>query len=116
MKGYIILGISIISEVFATAMLKISEGFTVLLPSIGVIIGYGFAFYCLSLTLKTIPLSLAYAIWSGVGTALTVLLGVWIWGDLFNMFTLYGLTLIIGGIVLLNSSNKPEPVKELSNQ
>lgn len=61
MKGYLALSISIICEIFATAMLKMSEGFTVLFPSVGVIIGYGLAFYCLSLCLKTLPLSLAYA-------------------------------------------------------
>ena len=69
MKGYIALGISIISEIFGTTMLKLSDGFSNLLPSIGVIIGFVIAFYCLSLCLKTIPFSLAYAIWSGIGTA-----------------------------------------------
>jgi len=112
MKGYIMLSISIISEIFATTMLKLSEGFTVLFPSIGVVIGYGLSFYCLSLCLKTIPLSLAYAIWSGVGTALTALIGVMIWDDPFNLLTFAGLALIIGGIIVLQSSNKPEKAKQ----
>lgn len=75
MKGYSYLVISVVAEVFGTAMLNLTEGFTVFLPSLGVIIGYGIAFYYLSLCLKTISLSLAYAIWSGSGTALTALIG-----------------------------------------
>lgn len=115
MKGYIFLAISIVGEIFATSMLKMSDGFTVLLPSIGVIIGYTLSFYCLSLCLKTVPLSLAYAIWSGVGTALTVLIGVFVWGELFTMLKLSGIVLIIGGVILLNVSDKPETEKGLSN-
>ncbi|MDQ0268206.1 DMT family transporter [Cytobacillus purgationiresistens] len=106
MKGYLFLSFSIVFEVFATTMLKLSEGFTVLLPSVGVLLGYGLSFYSLSLCLKTLPLSLAYAIWSGVGTALTALIGVMIWNDPFNILTFAGLSLIIGGVVLLNASNK----------
>ncbi|MFJ8067129.1 DMT family transporter [Psychrobacillus sp. NPDC096426] len=105
MRGYSLLSISIISEIFGTAMLKLSEGFTNLGPSIAVVVGYGLSFYCLALCLKTIPLSLAYAIWSGVGTAITALIGVFFWNDPFNLLTLSGLALIIGGVVLLNASN-----------
>lgn len=104
MKSYIFLAISIIGEVFATAMLKMSEGFTNLLPSLAVIVGYGLSFYFISLALKTIPLSLAYAIWSGVGTALTALIGIFIWDELFSTLKLAGILLIIGGVVLLNFS------------
>lgn len=102
MKGYLILTLSIIFEVFATTMLKMSEGFSVLLPSIGVIVGYGLSFYGLSLCLKTIPLSLAYAIWSGAGTALTALIGVLIWGEIFTTIKLIGIILIVGGVFFLN--------------
>lgn len=110
MKGYITLGMSIFSEIFGTTMLKLSEGFTNLFPSIGVIVGFGLSFYCLSLCLKTVPLSLAYAIWSGMGTALTALIGVLLWRDPFSIITLVGLALIIGGVVLLNASKSPENV------
>lgn len=116
MKGYIILAISIIGEIFATSMLKMSEGFTVLFPSIGAIVGYGLSFYFLSLCLKTIPLSLAYAIWSGAGTALTALIGVVFWNEIFTTFKILGIILIIGGVLLLNSSQNKEidkePIKE----
>lgn len=106
MKGYLYLTISIITEVFGTAMLKLSDGFTVLLPSLGVAAGYGLSFYCLSLCLKTVPLSLAYAIWAGLGTALTALLGVLFWDELFGPLKIAGLLLIIGGVILLNSNTK----------
>lgn len=106
MNGYVFLAISIVSEVMGTMMLKLSDGFTEIGPSIGVVIGYGISFYGLSLCLKTLPLSLAYAIWSGVGTALTVVLGIVIWGDQFNLFSGIGIFLIIGGVVLLNQGSQ----------
>jgi multidrug resistance protein EbrB len=114
--SYIALSISIISEVFATAMLKLAEGFTVLLPSIAVIAGYALSFYCLSLCLRTLPLSIAYAIWAGAGTALTAVIGVLAWGEAFHAFTAAGVILIIGGVVLLNLSGHPKPEKESAKQ
>ncbi|AIQ35769.1 MULTISPECIES: DMT family transporter [unclassified Paenibacillus] len=101
--GYIALGIAIASEVVGTTMLKMSEGFTQLLPSIGVIIGFIIAFYSLSISLRELPLSLAYAIWSGVGTVLTALVGMVVWGDPFGILTFAGIVLIVGGVVLLNA-------------
>ncbi|WP_454191814.1 DMT family transporter [Paenibacillus sp. Marseille-Q7038] len=114
-QGYIYLSIAILGEIFGTTMLKMSEGFAHLLPSLGLIMGMGLAFYFLSLSLKTIPLSLAYAIWSGVGTALTALIGVVIWNDPFGILTGVGLILIIGGVVILNTSNATRTVQESSN-
>jgi len=116
MKGYVTLSISILGELFGTTMLKMTEGFTVLLPSIGVVAGYGLSFYFFSLCLKTIPLSLAYAIWSGVGTALTAIIGMAVWGEVFTSFKIMGILLIIGGVILLNSSKKvDETNKELAS-
>jgi multidrug resistance protein EbrB len=112
MRGYMALGISITIEVFATTMLKMSDGFTVLLPSLGVIVGYGLSFFCFSICLKIVPLSLAYAIWSGIGTAATTLIGIIVWGDLFNSLTFLGISLIIAGVFLLNLSTNPEAVKQ----
>lgn len=97
MKSYLALSIAILSEIFGTTMLKLSDGFSSVLPSIGVVIGMGVAFYSLSISLRTIPLSLAYAIWSGVGTALTALIGILIWKDPFNLLTGISLLTIIGG-------------------
>lgn len=106
MKSYLLLVSCIIFEVFATVMLKMSIGFTVLLPSIGVIIGYVISFYLIAIALKTLPLSFAYAIWAGAGTALTALIGLLIWDESFSILKLSGLLLIIGGIFLLNFSNR----------
>jgi len=89
-------------------MLKLSEAFTILGPSIAVALGYGLSFYSLSLCLKTLPLSLAYAIWSGVGTALTVIVGMVIWGDFFNLYSAIGIVLIIGGVILLNRGDQQQ--------
>ncbi len=115
MKGYIYLTISIISEVFATTLLKLSEGFTVILPTVGVIIGYVLAFYFISKALQTLPLSLAYAIWSGVGTAATALIGVILWDELLNTIMLCRIGLIIGGVFLLNSSEEKKTAKKPAN-
>ncbi|GAB0169322.1 multidrug efflux SMR transporter [Lysinibacillus sp. CTST325] len=106
MKGYLFLALSIVSEVIATTMLKFSEAFTILGPSIAVAVGYGISFYSLSLCLKTLPLSLAYAIWSGIGTALTVIVGIVVWGDIFNLYSALGIILIIGGVILLNIGSR----------
>jgi multidrug transporter EmrE-like cation transporter len=102
MNGYVFLMIAILSEVFGTSMLKMSEGFSKLLPSLGVMAGFGSAFYFISLALQTLPLSMSYAIWSGIGTALTAIIGVVVWKEAFNLQILIGLILIIAGVMVLN--------------
>lgn len=102
MNAYLLLALSIACEVFGSSTLKATNGFKKLLPTLGVIISYGVAFYALSLSLKTLPLGLAYAIWAGLGTALTAVVGVTIYKEDFNAKKPIGLTLIIGGIILLN--------------
>lgn len=104
LNSYLLLATAIICEVFGSSMLKVSNGFKKILPSIGVVLGMGSAFYCLSLALSTIPLGTAYAIWSGVGTALTALIGVIIYKEKFNLKKLLGLILIIGGVVIMKLS------------
>ncbi|MDP9741703.1 UNVERIFIED_ORG: multidrug resistance protein EbrA [Bacillus sp. B2I3] len=106
MNPYAFLAIAILSEVFGSSMLKVSNGFKRLFPSIGVVIGMGLAFYCLSLSLITIPLGTAYAIWSGIGTALTALAGVIVYKESFNLKKFLGLVLIIGGVVVLKLSSE----------
>lgn len=102
MNGYIFLGLAIALEIFSTSMLKASEGFTKLIPSIIFIAGMSSSFYVLSQALNTVPLSIAYAIWSGVGTALTAVIAVLIWKEQLNIYTVAGMTLIIIGVVILN--------------
>lgn len=96
--------LAIASEVAATTSLKLSQGFTRLGPSLVVIIGYGAAFYFLSLSLKHIPLGVAYAIWSGLGTAGAVLAGVLLWHETLDPYRAVGIALILIGTVMLNLS------------
>ena len=102
MKSWIFLGVAIVAEVIATTGLKASEGFTKLWPSLLVIIGYTIAFYFLSLTLKTIPTGIAYAIWSGVGTVMITLVGWVFMGQRLDLPALVGIGLIIAGVVVMN--------------
>lgn len=106
MHKWIILGIAIISEVAATSALKSSEGFTRLWPSLIVVAGYSSAFYFLSLTLKAIPVGVAYAIWSGAGTALVALLAWIFMGQKLDIPALIGILLIVSGVIVLNLFSK----------
>ncbi|MBG9446074.1 DMT family transporter [Cytobacillus firmus] len=103
MNAYFLLALAIVSEVAGSSLLKAADGFKKLLPSIGVIIGYSVAFYALSLSLITLPLGVAYAIWAGLGTVLTALVGIFIYKENINGKKLLGLALIVGGVILLNS-------------
>ncbi|WP_028545906.1 DMT family transporter [Paenibacillus taiwanensis] len=102
MQGYIFLAVAIVTEVFGSTMLKYSNGFSKLWPSLGVVAGYGTAFYMLGLTLKTLPLGTAYAIWAGIGTALTAIIGYVLFKDQLSTLQGIGILLVIGGVVLLN--------------
>lgn len=102
MNAYLLLLIAIICEVFGSSMMKATNGFKKLLPTLGLVIGYGLAFYTLSLSLKTLNLGVAYAVWAGLGTALTALVGVFIYKENFNTKKFWGLALIICGVILLN--------------
>ncbi|MCU0155482.1 multidrug efflux SMR transporter [Bacillus safensis] len=106
MKGILYLTGAILTEVFGSTMLKLSQGFSQLLPSIGVLIGFGCAFTFLSLALKTIELSSAYATWSGVGTALTALVGLVLFNETISTKGYIGLVLVICGVIVLNQSKK----------
>ena len=94
--------LAVASEVMGSSALKASQGFSKLLPSLLVVLGYGSAFYLLSQSLKTIPLSVAYAVWSGLGTALIALLGWLVFKEPMNGPMVLGIALIIAGVVLLN--------------
>lgn len=99
--AYLFLGIAIVAEVIATSALKASEGFTRLGPSLLVVAGYGVAFYCLSLVMKTIPIGIAYAIWSGVGVSLIALIGWLVYRQPLDLAAIIGISLIIGGVMVL---------------
>jgi small multidrug resistance pump len=106
MKTAMILFFAVLGEVIATTSLKFSEGFTKLVPSIVVVVGYGLSFYLLSMTLKVMPIGIAYALWSGIGIALTVLLGKIIWNESLDWARVTGIILIIIGILVINLFSK----------
>jgi multidrug transporter EmrE-like cation transporter len=102
--AWLILAIAIASEVFATTMLKLSDGFSRLTPAIGVVLGYGLSFFLLAIALKSIGLSTAYAIWAGVGTVGAVLVGVLVFGESLTLPAYIGIALVVTGVVLLNAA------------
>ena len=106
MKTALILFFAILSEVIATTALKLSDGFTKIVPSVVVLIGYGTSFYLLSISLKVIPIGLAYAIWSGVGIVLTVIAGILIWRETLDWARVVGIIFIILGILVINLFSK----------
>jgi small multidrug resistance pump len=106
MKTYLLLFVAIVAEVVATSTLKASENFTRLIPSLLVVVGYGVAFTCLSMTLKTLPLGVAYAIWSGIGTALVAVLGWLVYRQQLDLPAIAGIALIIIGTIVLNLFSK----------
>ncbi|GGC65990.1 DMT family transporter [Undibacterium terreum] len=106
MKNWLFLFIAIISETTATSALKSSEGFTRLWPSLLVIVGYGIAFYFLSLTLRTIPVGIAYAIWSGLGVVLITLVAWMMFGQQLDVPAIIGIALIVAGVIVMNVFSK----------
>ena len=96
------LALAIGSEIIATVSLKLSVGFTKPIPSVVVVLGYAMSFYALSISLKTIPLGVVYAIWSGVGTAAIVVIGLFLFRETLDVVKVVGIGLIITGVVMLN--------------
>lgn len=103
---YLYLAIAIVSEVIATSALKASAEFTKLLPSIVVIVGYCVAFYFLTLVLRSIPVGITYAIWSGLGIVLITLMGVFVYREIPDLPALIGMALIVAGVVVINLFSK----------
>ena len=99
---YLYLSIAIVAEVIATSALKASDGFTRLGPSLFVVVGYAVAFYFLSLTLRTMSVGVAYAIWCGAGIVLIALIGWFVLGEKLDVPALVGMALIVAGVVVIN--------------
>jgi len=100
--SYLYLAIAIVSEVVGTAALKASEEFTQLVPSLIVVVGYASAFYFLTLTLRTIPVGIAYALWAGVGIVLICIVSWILYKQTLDMPAIIGVALIAAGVVLIN--------------
>lgn len=104
--GYLALTVAL--EVFATLMLKASQGLSVLMPSVLALAGYAATIVALALALKVLPMSVAYMIWTGAGTSGVALLGAWIFGDHLSALSWVGLALVVIGVVLINGSERPK--------
>jgi small multidrug resistance pump len=99
------LALAIGSEVVATTALKLSDGFTRLGWGAVVVVGYGISFYALSVTLRSIPLGVVYAVWSGIGTAAIVLIGYVLFREVLDAVKLAGIGLIVIGVAMLNGAS-----------
>ena len=102
--GYVYLGLAIALEVLATSSLKATGGFTRVGPTALVLFGYTGAFYCLAQVLATIPLGVAYAVWSGAGILLITLAGIVWYGERVPAAAMAGIAFIVVGIVILRLS------------
>jgi small multidrug resistance pump len=98
---WLYLSIAILAEVIATSSLKAAEGFTRLIPSLIVVFGYGTAFYFLSLTLRTMQVGTAYAIWSGVGTVIISIVAWLFYNQKLDAPSILGMALIISGVIII---------------
>lgn len=104
--SYAYLATAILTEVIATSFLKQSNGFTRLVPTLIVGVGYVISFYCLSLALRGIPTGVAYAIWSGIGIVLITAISWVIQGQKLDAAALAGMALIIAGVIVMNVFSK----------
>ena len=106
MAPYVALGLAIVAEVIATSALKASAGFTRLGPSAIVVLGYGTAFYCLSLTLQSLSVGVAYAIWSGLGIVLVTVAAYVLYRQSVDLPALIGMGLIVAGVAVIQLFSK----------
>lgn len=103
---YLYLFIAILAEVIATSALNASNQFSRLWPSVLTVAGYGVAFYCLSLTLKTLSVGIVYAIWSGLGIVLISIVGLVVFKQKLDFYAWLGIAFIIAGVVIINTLSK----------
>ncbi|MDN3378975.1 MULTISPECIES: SMR family transporter [unclassified Pseudoalteromonas] len=103
---YLFLGLAILSEVIGTSALKMSEEFTKIGPSIVVVLGYGAAFYFLSIALSSIQVGVAYGIWAGLGIVLITLIGAVFFKEIPDLPAILGLLMIITGVMVIHFFSK----------
>jgi small multidrug resistance pump len=107
--AYLYLAIAIVAEVIGTSFMKVSAGFTRPGPAAITIVAYAIAFYALSLTLRTIPTGIAYAIWSGVGIVLIATVAWMFQGQKLDIAAILGMALIIAGVIVMNLFSRAAP-------
>ncbi len=100
--AYLYLGLAILAEVIGTSALKASNEFTNLVPSLFVVAGYGAAFYLMTLALRSIPLGITYAVWSGVGIVLIAIAGIFLYKEIPDLPAIIGMGLIILGVAVIH--------------
>lgn len=106
--SYSFLLLAVALEVFGTMLLPVTQQFTKIAPSVGVIVCYSLSFYFLTLTLKTIPLAIVYASWSGIGIFAIACLSYTIYGQTLSWQAAFGMVLIVAGVVLINAYSLPK--------
>lgn len=109
MKAFVFLFFAIIAEIIATTSLKESQQFTKPVPSIITVLGYALAFYLFSFSLKTIPVGIAYAIWSGVGIVIISIIGYFAFKQTLDLPAIIGIVFIILGVIIINAFSKSVP-------
>ena len=109
MQTYFILFLAIAAETIGTTALQASQQFSRLWPSVLVVLAYGFSFWLLSLTLKTMPVGIVYAIWSGTGIVLIALIGLTVFGQKLDLPAILGMGLILGGILIIHLFSNTAP-------
>lgn len=102
MNPYVALGGAILSELVGTTALKLSEGFSRPLPTLGVVVGYGLAFYLVSLTLEELPIGLVYGTWAALGIVGVAAIGVVVFDERVDPAGLLGIALIVAGVYFVN--------------
>ena len=102
MNPYALLGAAIVSELIGTTSLKLSEGFSRPIPSFGVVVGYGLAFYLVSLTLEDLPIGVVYGTWAALGIVGVAAIGVVVFGEQIDLPGAFGILLIIAGVYFVN--------------
>ncbi|QGX98434.1 QacE family quaternary ammonium compound efflux SMR transporter [Roseovarius faecimaris] len=105
-KAYFFLIIAVLFEGLGTTSLQASQQFTRLWPSLGVVVGFGMAFWCMMIVLQYLPLGITYALWSGMGICLTALLGWLVFRQALDWPAILGMGLIVAGIVVINLYSK----------
>lgn len=106
LKAWLVLAVAIVAEVAGSTMLMKAQQFTRLWPSIGTIVLYTVAFYCLSVALRHIPLGIAYGVWAGVGIVLTALIGATVFRQTLDLAAIAGIGFIVVGVVLINAVSR----------
>ncbi|MDF4886821.1 SMR family transporter [Vibrio parahaemolyticus] len=106
MPPMLALSIAIVCEVIATSYIPKTEQFTKVMPSTVVLIGYGIAFFLLSVTVQTMPVGVVYAIWSGAGIVLVATVGYFVYGQSLDLPALVGIGFIIAGVLIVNLLSK----------